>query len=142
MSRSGYYAWLIRPPSQHAMDDARLLKLIKESYEASGRIYGSPRILCDLRGVGERCGKNRVAKLMNRHKIHAQRGYKKPGHKYYKPAIAAPNRLEQQFTANKPDKVWVTDITYIRTYQGWLFSCRYGFVFTKNNWLVDEIYSG
>jgi putative transposase len=121
VSRSGYYAWLVRPPSQRAIDDRRLLKLIQQSHEASGRTYGAPRILCDLREVGECCGKNRIAKIMRRHKIRAQRGYKKPGYKYTKPAVAAPNRLEQQFTAEKPDKVWVTDITYIRTYEGWLY---------------------
>ena len=121
VSRSGYYAWLVRPPSQRAIDNTRLLKLIRQSHEASGRTYGAPRILCDLREVGERCGKNRVAKLMQRHKIRAQRGYKKPGYKYTKPAVAAPNRLEQQFTVDKPDLAWVTDITYIRTYQGWLY---------------------
>ncbi len=58
---------------------------------------------------------------MKRHKLSAQRGYKAPRHKYSKPAIAAPNRLNQRFTVDKPDKVWVTDITYIRTYQGWLY---------------------
>lgn len=121
VSRSGYYAWLIRPPSQRAIDDMRLLKLIEQSHEASGRIYGAPRILCDLREVGERCGKNRVARIMRKHKIRAQRGYKKPGYKYTKPAVAAPNRLEQQFTIEKPDTVWATDITYIRTYEGWLY---------------------
>lgn len=121
VSRSGYYAWLVRPPSQHAIDDARLLTMIRQSYEASGRTYGSPRVLCDLREVGEGCGKNRVARLMQRHKIRAQRGYKTPGHKYTKPSMMAPNRLEQQFSVEKPDAAWVTDITYLRTYQGWLY---------------------
>lgn len=121
VSRSGYYAWLVRPPSQRAMEDARLLTLIRESHEASGHTYGSPRILCDLREVGEHCGKNRVAKIMKRNNIRAQRGYKKPGYKYTKPAVAAPNRLEQQFTVDQPDAAWVTDITYIRTYEGWLY---------------------
>lgn len=121
VSRSGYYAWLVRPPSQRSIDDARLLKLIRESRKASGRTYGSPRILCDLREVGEHCGNNRVAKIMKRNNIRAQRGYKKPGYKYTKPAVAAPNRLKQQFTINQPDTVWVTDITYIRTYEGWLY---------------------
>ncbi len=92
VSRSGYYAWLERPPSQRAQDDDRLLGLIRESYEASGRIYGSPRILCDLREVGEHVGKNRIAKIMQRHKIRAQRGYKQPGVRSPKPAVAAPNR--------------------------------------------------
>ncbi len=53
VSRSGYYAWLERPPSQRSVEDARLLGLIRESYEASGHTYGAPRILCDLREVGE-----------------------------------------------------------------------------------------
>ncbi len=79
VSRSGYYAWLERPPSQRSVEDARLLGLIRESYEASGHTYGAPRILCDLREVGERIGKNRVAKIMKRNKIRAQRGYKQPG---------------------------------------------------------------
>ena len=121
VSRSGYYAWLERPPSQRSVDDSRLLGLIRESHEASGRTYGAPRILCDLREVGERVGKNRVAKIMRCNKIRAQRGYKKPGYHYTKPAVAAPNRLQQQFTIDKPDRAWVTDITYIRTYEGWLY---------------------
>ena len=121
VARSGYYAWVTRPPSQRAKDDRRLLGLIRESYEASGRTYGSPRILCDLREVGEHVGKNRIAKLMQRHKIRAQRGYKQPGVRYTKPAVAAPNRLQRQFTKDQPDHAWVTDVTYIRTYEGWLY---------------------
>lgn len=120
-SRSGYYAWLVRAPSNRAIENERLLELIRQSHEASGRSYGSPRIFCDLREAGEQCGKHRVARLMQLHKIRAQRGYKKPGYKYTKPALAAPNRLQQQFTIDQPDLVWVTDITYIRTYQGWLY---------------------
>ena len=58
---------------------------------------------------------------MRRNKIRAQRGYKKPGFRYTKPAVAAPNRLQQQFSVDKPDSAWVTDITYIRTYEGWLY---------------------
>ena len=121
VSCSGYYAWLIRPPSQRAIDERRLLKLNEQSYEASGRIYGSPRVLCDLREVGERCSENRIARIMRKYKISAQRGYKKPGYKYTKPAVAAPNRLKQQFSIEKQDNAWVTDITYIRTYEGWLY---------------------
>lgn len=121
VSRSGYYAWLERPPSQRSIEDARLLDLIRESHAASGRTYGAPRILCDLRELGERVGKNRVAKIMRRNKIRAQRGYKQPGVRYTKPAVAAPNRLQQQFSIDKPDRAWVTDITYIRTYEGWLY---------------------
>ena len=64
VSPSGYDAWLERPPSQRSRNNDRLLGRIRESYEASGRTYGSPRILCDLREVGECVGKNRIAKIM------------------------------------------------------------------------------
>ena len=79
-----------------------------------------PRIFCDLREVGEYVGKNRIAKSMKRHKIRAQRGYKKPGVRYAKPAIAAPNRWRRQFLRDRPDCAWVTDIISIRTDEGWL----------------------
>ncbi|MDT3778656.1 IS3 family transposase [Nitrospira sp. MA-1] len=121
ISRSGYDAWVERPPSQQAQGDDRLLGLIRESHEASGRTYGAPRILCDLREVGERVGKNRIAKIMKRHKIRAQRGYKQPGIRYTKPAVTAPTRLQQQFAIDRPDCAWATDITSIRTYEGWLY---------------------
>jgi len=121
VARSEYYAWGKAFPSQRARDDERLLGLIREYHEASGRIFGVPRILCDLRAVGERVGKNRVAWLMQRHQIRAQRGYKQPGVRYTKPAVAAPNRLQQQFTIDRPVRAWGTDITYIRTYEGWLY---------------------
>lgn len=121
ISRSGYNAWLKRPPSQRAVEDQRLLGLIRESYGASGRTYVAPRILCDLRELGERVGKKRVAKIMERNKIRATRGYKRPGYRYSKPIVAAPNRLQQQFSVDKPDSAWVTDITYIRTYEGWIY---------------------
>ena len=121
VSTSGYYDWLVRSPSKWAQENKRLLGLIRESYEASGRIYGSPRIWCDLREVGERISKNRVARLMKSNNIRAQRGYKRPGHRYTKPAQAAPNLLQRQFTMDRPDMAWVTDITYIRTQEGWLY---------------------
>jgi len=108
VSKSGYYDWLARAPSKRSLENRRLLGLIRESYEASGRIYGSPRIWCDLREVGERIGKNRVARLMKCNHISAQSGYKRPGYRYTKPAEAAPNRLQQQFTINHPDIAWVT----------------------------------
>jgi len=121
VSHSGYYAWLVRPPSRRSIEDRRLLRLIQDSYEASGKIYGSPRVWFDLLELGERVGRNRVARIMRVNKIRAQRGYKRPGYRYHKPAIAAPNRLQQQFTVDRPDTAWVTDITYIRTYEGWLY---------------------
>jgi len=121
VSRSGFYDWRNAPESNRSKEDRRLLGLIKESFEASRGIYGSLRIFCDLRELGETCGKHRVARIMQENKIAAQRGYKTLRHKYSKPAKAAPNRLGQLFVVDAPDRVWVTDITYIRTYQGWLY---------------------
>ena len=75
----------------------------------------------DLRELGEGCGRHRVAKIMRQHNIKAVRGYKQPRHKYSPPSRILPNQLKQQFNVNTPDSVWVTDITYIRTYEGWLY---------------------
>lgn len=119
--RSGFYAWSNNPLSNRRKEDDRLLGLIKESFQASDRIYGSARIFCDLRELGETCGVHRVARIMRENKIVAQRGYRARRHHYSKPARAAPNRLLQQFVTQEPDAVWVTDITYIRTLQGWLY---------------------
>jgi putative transposase len=120
-SRAGFYQWLHHPQSARAIDDERLLELIRDSYEASSGVYGSPRVFGDLREAGQTCGKHRVARLMRQNKIKALRGYKAPRHIVGRPSIIAPNRLERQFTVDAPDKAWVTDITYVRTWQGWLY---------------------
>lgn len=119
--RSGYYAWLVQPESKRAQENKRLLGLIRESWLASGLIYGSPRIHQDLVELGETCSVKRVARLMHEAKIQAQYGYKRRYIKSDKPSHVAPNRLAQQFWVSKPDDTWVTDITYIRTYEGWLY---------------------
>ena len=115
VSRSGFYAWLAQPKSARALEDERLLPLIRASYAASGGVYGYPRVFLDLREVGETCGRHRVARLMRSHKIKALRGYKAPRPIVGRPSIIAPNRLQREFTVERPDEAWVTDITYIRT---------------------------
>lgn len=119
--RSGYYAWLKQPLSDRQREDQRLLSLIGQSYEASGRAYGSPRVIRDLRESGERCGENRVARLMRQDGLRAKIGYKRPRYQGGKPALVVANRLSQEFKASEPDRTWVTDITYIRTWEGWLY---------------------
>lgn len=121
VSRSGYYQWLHQPLSDRAVEDQRLLTLIRASYAASGGVYGAPRVFLDLREAGERCGKHRVARLMSANTIRAVRGYKAPRAVAGRPSIIAPNRLQREFTVERPDQAWVTDITYIRTWQGWLY---------------------
>ncbi len=118
---SGFYQWLHKPLSDRAIEDQRLLGLIRDSHTASGGVNGSPRVFGDLREAGETCGRHRVARLMRSHKIRAIRGYKAPRHIAGRPSILAPNRVNREFTVEAPDRVWVTDITYIRTWQGWLY---------------------
>ena len=120
-NRAGFYAWLHKPLSDRAIEDQRLLTLIRDSHAGSGRVYGARRVFADLREAGERCGKNRVTRIMHDYKIKAQRGYKAHRAVHGRPSILAPNTLNREFTVDAPDKVWVTDITYIRTWQGWLY---------------------
>ena len=119
--RSGYYAWLREPLSPRAKVNEVLTLKIREFYDQSMGIYGSPRIFCDLREAGLACGENRVARLMKVAHIKSVRGYKRPRFKVGKPALVAPNQLQRQFQQDEPDQAWVTDITYIRTYEGWLY---------------------
>jgi len=121
VARSGFYQWQHQPLSNRAIEDGRLLNLIKDSYDASSGVYGSPRVFLDLREVGETCGKHRVARIMKTQGIRALRGYKTPRHIVGRPSVVAPNRLNREFTVDAPDTAWVTDITYIRTWQGWLY---------------------
>jgi putative transposase len=98
-----------------------LLRLIHASFTASQGIYGAPRVFLDLREAGETCSKHRVARLMRQAKLRALHGYRIRRWTVGKPAILIPNLLKRQFTVTKPNSAWVTDITYIRTWQGWLY---------------------
>ena len=121
VTRSGYYAWLKEPVSNRAQEDARLLRLIRASFVASHGIYGAPRVFLDLREAGETCSKHRVARLMRINGIRAAYGYGARRHSATKPSALIPNSLQRNFTVSKPNAAWVTDITYIRTWQGWLY---------------------
>jgi len=118
---SGYYAWLQQPLSHRAQEDTRLLRLIRASFVASQGIYGAPRVFLDLREAGETCSKHRVARLMRENRLRALHGYRTRRWSVGKPAVLIPNLLQRQFTVTRPNKAWVTDITYIRTWQGWLY---------------------
>jgi len=122
IERSGFYAWLKQPLSAKAKDDNRLLGKIKQFWLESGCTYGYRNITIDLKSDGETCGKNRVYRLMRQANIRAVRGYKRhPGFKGGKANTAAPNTLDRAFDVDTPDSYWVTDFTYIRTYEGWLY---------------------
>ncbi len=121
--RSGFYAWCRQPRCRRAREDVRQTGLVKQFWIESGGIYGYRKIHDDMKEVGEVCGKHRVYRLMRLSKLRSQTGYgkRRPKHKAGKPSIFAPNRLEQQFDVDRPNTVWVTDITFIRTYEGWLY---------------------
>lgn len=118
---SGYYAWLKQPISRAVKERQRLSGLIKQFWLESGGIYGYRKIHCDLKAVGEKCGINQVHKLMKACGLKSQRGYRKPRVRSGTTSIIADNTLDRQFNPIQPNQRWVTDITYIRTHEGWLY---------------------
>lgn len=125
VSSSGYYAWQQRPshPSIRTQDDARLVQAITWVFTQSRQTYGSPRIQVQLRIVGHRHGRNRIARLMR------QQGLCGRGRKRFKVRTTdsnhdlpvAPNRLAERPPPTQPNQVWIGDITYIHTQEGWLY---------------------
>ena len=93
VQRSGYYAWKKKPKSKRTVADESLLLKIKQSFEESQSIYGSPRVHCDLREGGVLCGEKRIARLMRQAQLRSVRGYKRPRFRVGMPATTAPNRL-------------------------------------------------
>lgn len=118
---SGYYAFLRRSASTRQHGDQRLFVLIKHYWLTSGGVYGYRKITLDLREAGETCSRHRVQRLMKTEGLRAQVGYgSKPRHRGG-PVGLVDNVLNRDFAPDAPSKVWVTDTTYIRTYEGWLF---------------------
>lgn len=121
-SSSGYYTWLSRKPSVRAQANRVLTKKIIAFHKASREIYGSPRIHQDLVTNGERVGVNRVARLMKLEGIRS-----KVARKFIVTTDSrntnapAPDRLQRVFRVAQPNKAWVSDTTFIRTRQGWLY---------------------
>ena len=119
---SGFYSWLKSGLKPQAKRRRHLTGLIKQSWLESGCVYGYRKVHHDLLSLGERCAENTVARLMQAEGLRAQVGYKRrPGKHGRKPSIVAANQLDQVFETDVPDQVWVTDITYIRTHEGWLY---------------------
>jgi transposase InsO family protein len=122
VSRSGYYAWRIRPESSRAKFDLALMAEIRRVHQDSRGVYGSPRVQAELVAKGIRVGRHKVARLMRlerlrgcpkrRFRVTTQRD---PSHS------VAKNLLKQNFTAEAPNQRWAADITYISTAQGWLY---------------------
>jgi len=122
VSSSGYYGWRARHPSNRAQDNSRLLRRIHALHAESDGVFGSPRMCDELHYEGETCSLNRVARLMKsaslvgipaRTKWRKKPSGKRPDH--------VSNHLQRDFTAQQANTKWVTDITYIRTAEGWLY---------------------
>jgi len=122
VSTSGYYAWLERSPSKRAREDAILSDRIRWIYLRSRSTYGAPRVYEELRDQGVRIGRKRVARLMRAAGLQGVSRRKSVRTTVRKAgAPPAPDLVERDFTADRPDQLWVADITYIRTSAGFLY---------------------
>jgi transposase InsO family protein len=143
VSESGYHAWRRREPSKRAAENARITAHIKASFKKSRETYGSPRLTDELRDGGIKAGRHRIARLMREAGIRAKkpkRWKKTTNSKHDLPR--APNLVGRRWaeTATAPNKLWVSDLTYIWTWQGWVYLCIFLDVFSRKvvGWKVDE----
>ena len=123
VSESGYYAWGKRAPSAHARRDTELRVAIRASHARSDATYGAPRIRADLADAGQRVGRKRVARLMRADGLAGVSRRKGPprAKRTTPEAPQAPDLVRRDFTADAPDQLWVSDITYVPTYAGFLY---------------------
>ena len=122
VSSSGYYAWCDRPLSMRARADQALLDQIQAIHERSRGTYGAPRIHAELQAQGVRCGRKRVARLMREANLMgAQRRRYRGTTRQDRQAVPAPDLVQRDFTASAPNQLWVADITYVATGEGWLY---------------------
>ncbi len=123
VSRAGYYGWARRGPSAHAQEDTVLTAQIRVVHTRSRLTYGSPQTQAALAAAGRQVGRKRVARLMRqaelcgrtRRRVHLRTTVVDPA------AMPAPNRVRRQFATATTNRLWVGDITYIRTAEGWLY---------------------
>ena len=122
VSRSGYYAWRRRPPSERARFDAVLSEKIETIHRNSRATYGAPRVHAELRAIGIRCSRKRVARLMRRAKLRGcLRGRRMRTTHRVALQRAAPDLVGRNFASEEPDRLWVADITYVRSKEGFVY---------------------
>lgn len=141
VSRSGYYAWAKRAESARAQEDRALSSEIQAAHQASRGRYGSPRVHAELRAQGHRVSRKRIARLMRRMGLAARRKrrFRRTTDSRHAFPIA-PNLLARNFTAQAPNRVWLADITYIWTEQGWLYLAAVLDLYTRKvvGWAMAE----
>jgi transposase InsO family protein len=123
VSRAGYYAHRQKPKRPRRLHDQKLTEKIVPLFDQSRRTYGSPRLQAALRRDGERCSKNRVARLMRQHGLRARqkRRFRPATTQSQHPLPIAENWLAKVPTPARPNQIWVGDITYLPTGEGWLY---------------------
>jgi putative transposase len=141
ISRSGFYAWMNREPSDRSKSDARLLDLIREVHKANREVYGSPRVHEALKAGGVKCGRNRTARLMRDDGLRSKtkKKFKATTNSKHSHPVA-PNLLGQDFKTQLPNAIWVSDITYIWTDEGWLYLATTMDLFSRGvvGWSMDS----
>jgi putative transposase len=142
VSPAGYYAWRSRPESQRSADNRDLVDDIKRVHrDVCGR-YGSPRIHAELRAQGRGASRGRIERLMRRHGIRAimarPRRVRTTDSRHDFPIAAS--LLERHFTAAAPNRIWLADITYVETDQGWLYLVTVMDLYSRRivGWAMDD----
>jgi len=142
VSRSGFHAWQARKPSKRALEDARLTVRIAEIHQRFRGVYGSPRIHAELvLADGERLGRKRVERLMRAAGISGLVRRRRGRTTIRVPGVrVAEDLVDRAFAADGPDRLWVADITYLRTWEGWLYLAAVQDVFSRRivGWSMAE----
>lgn len=122
VSQSGYFAWRSRPACQRQRDDLVLLAHVRSAFALSNKTYGSPRLTRELQDQGLSIGRRRTARLMRENNLKARqpRRFKRTTDSLHAFPVA-PNLLDQDFAAERPDEKWGADLSYIWTREGWLY---------------------
>lgn len=141
VSRAAYYDWCKRPVSLRDEENARLLEKIESVHKESEQTYGSPRVYAELHAQGERCGMNRIARIMRENRvvsIHRKKYRSTTDSRHDLPV--AENVLARKFEATAPNEKWVGDITYLRTREGWLYLAVVMDLFSRQiiGWSMSE----
>jgi putative transposase len=121
VSRSGYYDWRDRPPSSRSRENATLTSKIREIHRRSRETYGSPRVHAELRALGTRCSRKRVERLMRETGLRGCVRGKRRGTTRRGKGAPAEDLVKRDFRATQKDRIWVADITYVSTAEGFLY---------------------